>query len=151
MRREGAFLRVHGSGICLSSPTATGRGVLNCKYKIDNNWKTFGQSITALLISTQNRTGPLSYVWILTKSHNHNKKTDKTQKSSPDSPCKIVLKFLEIHARQFWIFSAFYSPLRTGFILSSFLSVSSIGPLGKFLTLSWCSSVALNFFLNSER
>ena len=38
-------------------------------------------------------------------------KNQQTVLSSPDSPCQTVLKFPEIHARQFWIFSAFYSPL----------------------------------------
>ena len=87
----------------------------------------------------------------LRKSNRQYLKKQQTVLSFPDSPCQTVLEFPKSHATQLWIFSAFYSPLRTGFILSSFLSVSSIGPLGKFLTLSWCSSVALNFFLNSER
>jgi len=38
-------------------------------------------------------------------------KNQQTVLSSPDSPCQTVLKFPQIHARQFWIFSAFYSPL----------------------------------------
>ena len=38
-------------------------------------------------------------------------KNQQTVLSSPYSPCQTVLKFPEIHARQFWIFSAFYSPL----------------------------------------
>ena len=38
-------------------------------------------------------------------------KNQQTVLSSPDSPCQTVLKFPEIHARQFSIFSAFYSPL----------------------------------------
>ena len=46
-------------------------------------------------------------------------KIQQTVLSSPDSPCQTVLKFLEVHARQFWIFSAFYSPL----IHNSFSSV----------------------------
>ena len=38
-------------------------------------------------------------------------KNQQTVLSSPYSPCQTVLKFPEIHARQFWIFSAFYLPL----------------------------------------
>ena len=30
---------------------------------------------------------------------------------APDLPCRTVLRLSEVHARQFWIFSAFYSPL----------------------------------------
>ena len=46
------------------------------------------------------------------KSNSRYLKNQQTVLSSPDSPCQTVLRFLEIHARQFWIFSAFYSPLQ---------------------------------------
>ena len=46
------------------------------------------------------------------KSNRQYLKIQQTVLSLPDSPCQTVLEFLEIHARQFWNFSAFYSPLR---------------------------------------
>ena len=45
------------------------------------------------------------------KSNRQYLKNQQTVLSAPDSPCQTVLKFPELHARQFWIFSAFYSPL----------------------------------------
>ena len=38
-------------------------------------------------------------------------KNQQTVLSAHDSPCQTVLKFPELHARQFRMFSAFYSPL----------------------------------------
>ena len=45
------------------------------------------------------------------KSNRQYLKNQQTVLSAPDSPCQTVLKFPELHARQFWIFSAFHSPL----------------------------------------
>ena len=39
-------------------------------------------------------------------------KNQQTVLNLPDLPCQTVLKFLAIQARRFWIFSAFYSPLK---------------------------------------
>ena len=45
------------------------------------------------------------------KSNRQYLKSQQTVLRAPDSPCQTVLKFPELHARPFWIFSAFYSPL----------------------------------------
>ena len=51
------------------------------------------------------------------KSNRQYLKNQQTVLSAPDSPCQTVLKFLEIHARQFWFFSAFYLPMSTTTLL----------------------------------
>ena len=55
-------------------------------------------------------------------------KNQQTVLSSPDSPCQTVLKFPKIHARQFWIFSAFYSPLDRS-VHGSYNSWGTVSPI----------------------
>ena len=45
------------------------------------------------------------------KSNRQYLRNQQTVLSSSDQPCQKVLKFPGFHARQFWIFSAFHSPL----------------------------------------
>ena len=48
---------------------------------------------------------------MLRKSNRQYLENQQTVLSSSDSPCQTNLKIPEIHARQFWFFFAFYSPL----------------------------------------
>ena len=66
------------------------------------------------------------------KSNRQYLKNQQTVFSSPDSPCQTVLEFPELHARQFWILLAFYSPLVCLFVRYVLSSLSWVVSL-----LSW--------------
>ena len=101
----------------------------DCPYRrIDSEfdiWTKYGQNMSFIFFIF-NQTKQFAMPKKFRKSNRQYLQNKQTVPSSPDSPRQTVLKFLEFHARQLWIFGFLVTPA------SSFKSVAHPLTLTKF-------------------